>query len=1707
VTTRTLHAVARLGALCLLALACETSTGPDRLVDTPAFLSVEPVSPTAMMLRWSRVPRAGYEIERRANLQGEFTRIAIIAFENATGGDTVTYYDRDLEPGTFYGYRVRGVGALGSASEPSEISGARTAPAPGVDVLVTTNNISSEGVYTVRAVGPRGEFSQPVPFTGRASIQPMPRGQYEVSLDGLALGCIVSGSVPRGVEVTDEGVETRATVSFVVNCKDPTKGEIHADVLTLGNVAQMDSYLLRLTGLVGGVPVSDTIAVTPRLPGPSTGRFVNLEPGSYDVSIERVDGSVCVIESEPVVEGVQVEAFQVDTVAFTLFCDEVVEGHPLDGVWLQNGSPVSTVAPGEDVTLRIVASIPDTSDLSTFQGQLTWDPTLITAVSARDYDAGPDDIVDQFTANIEAGKVRFINLSVTPDSAQGLQGLIEVDFATQREGLVIAPLQVVVAEDQFATPVQLAPRIPRLSIQLGSGTVPPIARPAGPYQADVGEQVLFDGTTSSDPDGGAIERFIWRFGDGVTDSISGPMASHAYGSAGSYSVTLEVVDDEGERGSASAAVSVADTVSGGGPQAPQGNVLGIWTDASNNWIASASVNQNVFLQICTTRPDVANYQGRLTDIPATVASVSGPVTDLVSTANGAGPCASVGTDIMNQFTFNPSSPTFEHVNVTIASAPGSGPQGLARIPFTIAGAGTLQPTLTVPVLDAFGFQSITPQVGIQALTIGGGSPAPTPPSAQAGGPYAGVVGEAVVMDGSASNPGGAGSIAKYVWTFGDGSPADSMSGARPSHTYTAAGTYEVVLIVRDSGAGVASDTTLALVQSPVGTDFLWSNAFSVSRTVAGDSVALALRTRPGRPFRSVDARVAWGGGSLLLTRIVGGPAFDFVFQADLLGQDSMRIAGTATGELSGTAETTVATLFFRASGSTGDTIVTRTGSVSIRDASLRPISTTGFAKVEDTLAIQRPNLRPVAQAGGPYSARVGDLVGFSAAGSHDPDGSITSFTWNFGDSSTGTGPAPQHAYTAVDTFPVILTVTDNDGGVTADTAWAFVRLTDSPLARANGPYGGQAGTSFAFTAAGSQDPDGSIVSFAWDFGDGATATGPAPQHTYQTIGSFPVQLTVTDNAGASVSTMTSALVWEPPTFALRGTWTVPTAPLSGPAAAPTLQGRGGTAGPGDRVVLRLSSRLGQAFTGASGTIHTDPTVVRYDSIRAGAFFDASFQVSIGGAGSVTIDGASSAPAADPSLEVVLAELFFTVLGLDGSSTTTSTVNLELRDPSNTPIDLTPFALIEGVFVTNEDAYEPANLSPSASTGGPYSGSTGTGIAFQGSASDTDGQVVRYDWDFDDGTRASNAGRTPAHVYSVAGQYSVRLTVVDNDGAIDSDVTTVTITGVTTNAPPVAVAGGPYLGAAGVPFTFDGSASSDSDGSISGYSWSFGDGGTSTGVGPSHTYLTGGAFTVTLTVTDDDGATHSASTTATVTPPNQPPSAAITGPASGETGDSLAFSAAGSGDLDGSIQDYAWDFGNGVTALGIGPTVSYASAGTYTIVLTVTDDDGAADTATVTVAISDPAGPGANVVGVWTDGFGNVLTTATPGQTVYLQVCTTRGDLSAYQSALSGYPGSLGSVDVTDLNSVVDGVGPCANSPGTDILNQYTGNPQSSGTIFSVVNVTISSVPGLGPQGVARYRFASVQAGTLSPTLAVSVLDGFDFSPIAPVVDVPTLTVN
>ena len=215
---------------------------------------------------------------------------------------------------------------------------------------------------------------------------------------------------------------------------------------------------------------------------------------------------------------------------------------------------------------------------------------------------------------------------------------------------------------------------------------------------------------------------------------------------------------------------------------------------------------------------------------------------------------------------------------------------------------------------------------------------------------------------------------------------------------------------------------------------------------------------------------------------------------------------------------------------------------------------------------------------------------------------------------------------------------------------------------------------------------------------------------------------------------------------------------------------------------------------------------------------------------------------------------------------------------------------------------------------------GNTVKFTNESTDADGDELTYSWDFGDGNTSTD--KNPSHTYEVKGEYTVVLTVTDAKKATDSYSRNVSLS----NNAPVASYISEVDGKT-VKFT---NKSTDADGDKLTYSWNFGDGNTSTEENPSHEYEADGKYTVELTVSDgNDSVTF---TSELNIGGNNPPVASFTSTVDRKT---VKFTNK-STDADGDELTYSWNFGDGKTSTEENPLHEYASAGNYTVTLTVSD---------------------------------------------------------------------------------------------------------------------------------------------------------------------------
>lgn len=410
---------------------------------------------------------------------------------------------------------------------------------------------------------------------------------------------------------------------------------------------------------------------------------------------------------------------------------------------------------------------------------------------------------------------------------------------------------------------------------------------------------------------------------------------------------------------------------------------------------------------------------------------------------------------------------------------------------------------------------------------------------------------------------------------------------------------------------------------------------------------------------------------------------------------------------------------------------------------------------------------------------------------------------------------------------------------------------------------GPAPLTVTFDGGRSTSATGVISEYQWDFGSDATGAGETVSHTFTDVGIHEVTLLVIDDTGASgESTVQIEVVNSAPVAV------VSVEPASGTADAP--------------VTVTFDA-------GASSD--ADGDIITYDWI---------------------IDGLPAGTGATVSHTFGRSGNYDVNLVVTDSRGAISSSRLHYSVGNSAPV---------AVFTTTPDT---------AIGAGPLL------VTFDASGShDPDGAITGYQWDFGDG--ATGTGSTVSHTF-MSGTYTVTLSVEDDEGHTSSVTGQVLVD----NTPPLAqftVSVDPATGPAPLTVQFDASESSDADGSIVSYAWEFGTSGTGSGVSPEHTFLRSGNQTVTLTVTDNEGATATADLLVIVSNASPVAAASVTA----VDGYKVSFSAAGSYDPDGGPLTYSWDVADGSSIITAETfTHTYSQSGDYEVTLVVTDSESGTD---------------------------------------------------------------------------------------------------------------------------------------------------------------------
>ena len=417
----------------------------------------------------------------------------------------------------------------------------------------------------------------------------------------------------------------------------------------------------------------------------------------------------------------------------------------------------------------------------------------------------------------------------------------------------------------------------------------------------------------------------------------------------------------------------------------------------------------------------------------------------------------------------------------------------------------------------------------------------------------------------------------------------------------------------------------------------------------------------------------------------------------------------------------------------------------------------------------------------PTTPFVGETTTFTDTSS-DIDSPIVAWGWEFGDGSRATGPSAHHAYASHGTFTPTLTITDSDG-LTA-TATATVRVLALPTANFSySPAAPRAGDPIQFTDL-SNDPDGNLITWAWQFGDGGSSPLPNPQHSYATPGDYFVTLTVTDNDGSTNFLTRQIRVYGPAV----ASFTYNPNPALANAPVQFSDTSNSTAGPivawawdfddGSRSSLQNPQHT---YQNSLGRFIVTLTVT--DSLGYSGSASQAVTVTVPPSASFTytptqpannqpVQFTNTSSHADPTASITAWAWDFG----DGSrssqpnpshafSTGRVTITLTITDSHG--------------LSSRATSQLTANDPPVANAGGPYNGSEGSNIPLNAAASyDPDGTLAAFAWDLDNDGQYDDASGIAALVsFADNGTYPVGLRVTDNLGGSATSSTTVNVNNV------------------------------------------------------------------------------------------------------------------------------------------------------------------------------------------------------------------------------------------------------------------------------------------------------------------------------------------
>ncbi|HRS58448.1 MAG TPA: PKD domain-containing protein, partial [Bacteroidia bacterium] len=561
-------------------------------------------------------------------------------------------------------------------------------------------------------------------------------------------------------------------------------------------------------------------------------------------------------------------------------------------------------------------------------------------------------------------------------------------------------------------------------------------------------------------------------------------------------------------------------------------------------------------------------------------------------------------------------------------------------------------------------------------------------------------------------------------------------------------------------------------------------------------------------------------------------------------------------------------------------------------------------------------------------------------------GSITASLWNFGDGNTSSSTNGSHIYSNPGNYTIKLIVTTNNG--CQDSTTNNITVYPKPVADFYAPNSSIDDT-VQFSDS-STITSGSIVGFYYDFDDGTNSTLQNPKHKYLTYDTFYVSQIVVSDYGCKDTQVNQLIIYPKPgaNFNYTNECYGFTTTFTNTSYAP----------PGQTFVAHHWD-----FDDGTTSTLQHPT----HQYSASGTYDVQLIVTTNTGGKDTVVKTVTVYP-KPVADFTINDDKQCYSGHSFSFTNTSTVSSgsivsydwnfgdgttsTSQNPSGKTYSV-PDTFDVTLIVTTDNGCKDTIVKqvivfPQSvadySINNDKQCLSGNSFSFADLSTVSSGSISAWNWNFGDG--GTSTTQNPTHSYTSAGTYTVKLIVTTDNGCQDSVSKSVTVypqsaADFSINDDKQCLSGNSFS------FTDNSTVSS---GSITGWSWSFGDGNVSSSQNPTHSYSAAGTYSVKLMVTTDKGCIDSVIKNVVVYPQSTA-GFNINDDKQCLSGNSFSFTDI-STVSSGSITNWNWTFGDGSNATTQHPTKVYTSAGTYTVKLIVTTNNGCMDSASSSVTV-DP----------------------------------------------------------------------------------------------------------------------------------------------------------